>query len=80
MSPSFILAPELSLIVHGTLMIESAETKVRTDRDPFIDAIISMARGVDADPQMVKNAAYSTPVREIGHVTSARKPVMRWNG
>ena len=71
MSPSFILAPELSLIVHGALMIESAQTKVRTDRDPFIDAIISIAREVEAGPQMVKNA---------GQVTAARKPVMRWNG
>jgi len=47
------------LIVHGALMIEPTETKaIRVDQ--FIAAMISIAKEVESDPQLVKNAPYGT--------------------
>jgi glycine cleavage system protein P-like pyridoxal-binding family len=30
------------------------------------------------DPEMVKHAPYSTPVRRLDETTAARSPVLRW--
>ena len=44
------------LIVHGALMIEPTETEGKRELDQFIDAMISIAKEVETDPQMVKGA------------------------
>ena len=66
------------LIVHGALMIEPTETEGKLELDPFIDAMISIAKEVETDPQLVKNAPYSTRTSRVDEVTAARKPVLRW--
>src|SRR5882762_5369818 len=47
------------LIVHGALMIEPTETESKLEIDQFVDAMISIAKEVETDPEMVKNAPYS---------------------
>ena len=66
------------LIVHGALMIEPTETESKQELDQFIDAMISIAKEVETDPQMVKNAPYGTRTNRVDEVTAARKPVLRW--
>ncbi|HLK62151.1 MAG TPA: aminomethyl-transferring glycine dehydrogenase subunit GcvPB [Bryobacteraceae bacterium] len=66
------------LIVHGALMIEPTETEGKMELDQFIDAMISIAKEVETDPQMVKNAPYGTRTSKVDEVTAARKPVLRW--
>src|ERR1700752_4898113 len=44
------------LIVHGALMIEPTETESKHELDQFIEAMISIAKEVESDPQMVKGA------------------------
>jgi glycine dehydrogenase subunit 2 len=66
------------LIVHGALMIEPTETESKIEIDQFIDAMISIAKEVEADPQLVKNAPYGTRTSKVDEVTAARKPVLRW--
>jgi glycine dehydrogenase subunit 2 len=68
------------LIVHGALMIEPTETEGKREIDLFVDAMISIAREIEADPQMVKNAPYGTRTSRVDEVTAARKPVLRWKG
>ena len=46
--------------------------------DQFIDAMISIAKEVETDPQLVKNAPYNTRTSRVDEVTAARKPVLRW--
>ena len=41
------------LIVHGALMIEPTETEGKLEIDLFIDAMISIAKEIETDPQMV---------------------------
>jgi glycine dehydrogenase subunit 2 len=66
------------MIVHGALMIEPTETEGKLELDQFIAAMISIAKEVEADPQLVKNAPYGTRTSRVDEVTAARKPVLRW--
>ncbi|HWC97482.1 MAG TPA: aminomethyl-transferring glycine dehydrogenase subunit GcvPB [Candidatus Sulfopaludibacter sp.] len=66
------------LIVHGALMIEPTETESKLEIDQFIAAMISIAKEIETDPQMVKNAPYGTRTSKVDEVTAARKPVLRW--
>jgi glycine dehydrogenase subunit 2 len=66
------------MIVHGALMIEPTETEGKLELDQFIAAMISIAKEVETDPQLVKNAPYGTRTSRVDEVTAARKPVLRW--
>jgi glycine dehydrogenase subunit 2 len=66
------------LIVHGALMIEPTETEGKLEIDQFIEAMISIAKEVETDPQLVKGAPYGTRTSKVDEVTAARKPVLRW--
>ena len=66
------------MIVHGALMIEPTETEGKLEIDSFIDAMISIAREIETDPQMVKNAPHNTRTSRVDETTAARKPVLRW--
>src|SRR6185436_12228928 len=66
------------LIVHGALMIEPTETEGKRELDSFIEALISIAQEVEADPDLVKSAPHSTRTSRVDEVTAARRPVVRW--
>jgi glycine dehydrogenase subunit 2 len=66
------------MIVHGALMIEPTETEGKLELDQFIDAMISIAKEVETDPELVKQAPHSTRTSRVDEVAAARKPVLRW--
>jgi glycine dehydrogenase subunit 2 len=66
------------LIVHGALMIEPTETEGKQEIDQFIAAMISIAKEVETDPQLVKTAPHGTRTSRVDEVTAARKPILRW--
>jgi glycine cleavage system P protein (glycine dehydrogenase) subunit 2 len=66
------------LVIVGALMIEPTETETPETLDGFIDAMLEIAREAKEDPELVKNAPYSTPVRRLDEARAARKPVLRW--
>src|SRR5690348_9552848 len=66
------------LIVHGALMIEPTETEGKRELDQFADALISIAREVETDPELVRTAPHSTRTSRVDEVTAARRPVLRW--
>jgi len=66
------------LIVHGALMIEPTETEGKLEIDQFCDAMISIAKEIETDPQMVKAAPHSTRTSRVDETTAARKPILRW--
>jgi glycine dehydrogenase subunit 2 len=66
------------LIVPGALMIEPTESASKEELDAFIDAMRSIAREVEEDPQFVLKAPYSTRVTRLDETAAARKPVLRW--
>jgi glycine dehydrogenase subunit 2 len=66
------------LIVHGAMMIEPTETEGKRELDLFADAMISIAKEIEADPQLVKSAPHLTRTSKVDEVTAARRPVLRW--
>jgi glycine dehydrogenase subunit 2 len=66
------------LIVHGALMIEPTETEGKRELDLFVDAMISIAKEIEEDPQMVLKAPHLTRTSRVDEVTAARKPILRW--
>jgi glycine dehydrogenase subunit 2 len=38
----------------------------------------AIAQEAKDDPELVKNAPHSTPVRRLDEARAARKPVLRW--
>ncbi|MBZ5582004.1 MAG: aminomethyl-transferring glycine dehydrogenase subunit GcvPB [Acidobacteriia bacterium] len=66
------------LIVHGALMIEPTETEGKRELDQFIEAMISIAKEAESDPQLVKTAPHNARTSRVDEVGAARKPVVRW--
>ncbi len=62
------------LIVHGALMIEPTETETRETLDAFADALIAIKGEAEGQPDLVKNAPHTTPVRRLDEVQAARHP------
>ncbi len=68
------------LVVSGALMIEPTETESRETLDSFADAMIAIAREAKENPELVKSAPHSTPVKRLDEARAARRPVLRWEG
>ncbi len=66
------------LIVPGALMIEPTESAGMAELDAFIEALRSIAREIEEDPEFVLKAPYTTRVTRLDEATAARKPILRW--
>src|SRR5260370_17981531 len=65
------------LIVHGALMIEPTETESKQELDLFADAMISIAKEVEENPDLVRKAPHLTPTPRVDEVLAARRPIVR---
>lgn len=66
------------LIVPEALMIEPTETESKETLDQFIEAMRRIAQEIDNEPERVKNAPYTMPVRRPNDVLAARKPILTY--
>jgi glycine dehydrogenase subunit 2 len=66
------------LVVSGALMIEPTETETIETLDAFVDAMIAIADEAKSDPELVKTAPHTTPVKRLDEARAARRPVLRW--
>jgi glycine dehydrogenase subunit 2 len=66
------------LIVHGALMIEPTETEGKLELDAFVSAMRAIAREAEEDPEIIRTAPHTTPVRRVDEVAAARNLVLRW--
>jgi glycine dehydrogenase subunit 2 len=65
------------LLVDEALMIEPTETETKETLDGFAEAVRAILEEAKDDPEIARNAPYSTPVRRLDEATAARKPVVR---
>jgi len=65
------------LLVEEALMVEPTETETRETLDAFADAIAAILREAAEDPEIARNAPYTTPVRRLDEVAAAKHPVIR---
>ncbi len=66
------------LIVEEGMLIEPTETESKETLDAFADALIAIAAEARSDPDTVKGAPHSAPVRRLDEATAARQPNLRW--
>jgi glycine dehydrogenase subunit 2 len=65
------------LLVDEALMIEPTETETKETLDGFADAIAAILQEAAEDPEIVRNAPYTTPVRRLDEAAAAKRPVIR---
>ncbi|TYB95646.1 MAG: glycine dehydrogenase subunit 2 [Kosmotoga sp.] len=66
------------LIVNEALMIEPPETESKENIDNYIDIINKILDEAKNDPEKLKKAPYTTPVRRLDEVTASRSPVVSY--
>jgi glycine dehydrogenase subunit 2 len=65
------------LLVDEALMIEPTETEAKESLDAFADAVEEILAEAESDPEIARQAPYTTPVRRLDEVKATRKPVVR---
>ena len=65
------------LLVEEALMVEPTETETKETLDAFADAIAAILAEAVEDPEIARNAPYTTPVRRLDEVTAAKRPIIR---
>ncbi|NNG16333.1 MAG: aminomethyl-transferring glycine dehydrogenase subunit GcvPB [Gemmatimonadales bacterium] len=68
------------LIVAEAIMAEPTETETVEELDRFCDAMLQIAVEAKNDPEFVKNAPYTTPVRRLDEARANRQPDVRYKG
>jgi glycine dehydrogenase subunit 2 len=66
------------LIVEEALMVEPTETESKETIDGLADALLQIAGEAESDPELVKAAPQSTPVRRPDEARAARSLKVRW--
>ena len=66
------------LLVPECLLIEPTETESKQTLDAFVDALIEIRQQAEIDPERLKGAPYTTPVRRLDDVRAARQLDVAW--
>lgn len=66
------------LIVDEAMMIEPTETESKETLDAFVEALTTIVEEARNNPDLVRGAPYTTPVRRLDEVRASRKPDLRW--
>ena len=66
------------MIVPVAMMIEPNETESLETLDAFCDVMMAIARESRENPDMVKSAPLTTPVKRLDEVRAAREPDVCW--
>jgi len=64
--------------VPECLLIEPTETGSKEELDRFIDAMAKIYEEIKANPELVKTAPHTCPVRRLDEVKAARELNLRW--
>ncbi|MBX3139780.1 MAG: aminomethyl-transferring glycine dehydrogenase subunit GcvPB [Trueperaceae bacterium] len=76
MHPATVYFP---LIVKEALMVEPTETESLESLDAYVDTLAEILERAAAEPEYLRGAPYSTPVRRLDEVRAARQPVLRYD-
>ena len=65
------------LLVDEALMIEPTETETKETLDDFAAVVREILEEAKEDPDTLRNAPYTTPVRRLDEARAAKHPVVR---
>ncbi len=66
------------LLVPECLLIEPTETESLETLDAFVEAMVAIEQEAQAQPEQLKGAPYTLPVRRFDEVRAAREPDLAW--
>ena len=66
------------LIVDEAMMIEPTETEGKATLDRFAEVMRAIAAEAEADPELLHNAPYDTPVRRLDEAAAVKHPDLAW--
>ena len=67
------------LLIPECFLIEPTETETKAELDAFVDALIMIRAEAESNPQLVKEAPHTTPVRRLDDVKAARELNLKWS-
>jgi glycine dehydrogenase subunit 2 len=65
------------LLVDEALMVEPTETETRESLEALAEALDEILAEAERDPEIARNAPYTTPVRRLDEAAASRRPVVR---
>ena len=68
------------LLVPECFLIEPTETEALDALDGFVDAMIKIQAEAQTNPEVIKTAPQTLPVRRLDDVRAARELDLRWQG
>ena len=68
------------LLVPECLLIEPTETETREELDAFVDAMVSILKEAETDPELLREAPHTQPVRRLDEVRAAKQLDLAWSG
>jgi glycine dehydrogenase subunit 2 len=66
------------LLVPECLLIEPTESESKEDLDGFVEAMIAIREEAQTNPELVKTAPHTMPVRRLDDVRAARQLDLAW--
>jgi glycine dehydrogenase subunit 2 len=66
------------LLVPECFLIEPTETEAKEELDRFVAALVEILRESEVNPDLVKTAPHTTPVRRLDDVRAARELDLTW--
>ena len=66
------------LLVPECLLIEPAETESKETLDAFVQSMKEILREIELQPDLVKGAPHSLPVKKLDDVKAARELDLSW--
>lgn len=66
------------LLFHQSIMIEPTETESIETLDEFIHVMKVVAQEAKDDPESVRTAPHTTPVRRLDETTAAKRPILSY--
>jgi glycine dehydrogenase subunit 2 len=66
------------LLVPECLLIEPTETESKEELDAFVDAMIAIRKEAETEPEKLKGAPWTLPVRRLDDVRAAKQLDLAW--
>lgn len=66
------------MVVEEALMIEPTETEPKENLDRFCEAMLSIAKEIEEDPELVRKAPHTRSVTRLDEVRAVKQLDLRW--
>ncbi len=67
------------LLVPECLLIEPTETETKQELDDFMQAMVAIQKEAESEPEIVKSAPHTLPVRRLDDVKAAKELDLVWD-